>query len=136
MQFMPMWNRGTIFKTCIALVSCDYVRDLLRCRCKRPQFSGGLQPRAARAKQARLSSATINYDMVRPLHDAWRGYIAGITSGDAPVPERLLHADYHGCLLTVAEARNPIYAGITGIVAKVTANTLQIVAPSNRLHGA
>ena len=57
--------------------------------------------------------------------------------GGAPgdMEQRLLHADYHGAMLTVSRAADARWAGRAGIVAKVTANTFQLVSADDRLHG-
>ncbi|KAL4234044.1 RNase P/RNase MRP complex subunit [Mactra antiquata] len=78
-----------------------------------------------------------------PLHKMWQEYMMAsldIKRYNLPNPgpkkennERLLKADYHGCMITVRKTKCPSLLGQSGIVLMETKNTFKIVTKDNKL---
>ncbi len=69
-----------------------------------------------------------------PLHTLWTQYISELLKNCQDLEARLLAADYHGCILTISEAANPIHAGLTGLVIKDSAHSFTIVTQADRTY--
>ncbi|TPX69317.1 hypothetical protein SpCBS45565_g02502 [Spizellomyces sp. 'palustris'] len=70
------------------------------------------------------------YALYVPLHNLWQGYINDLfdkSSQPGVILPRMMKADYHGALLTVAKSKCPTYIGISGIVIKETENMFYII---------
>ncbi|KND05125.1 uncharacterized protein SPPG_00795 [Spizellomyces punctatus DAOM BR117] len=70
------------------------------------------------------------YALYVPLHNLWQGYINDLfdkSSQPGIILPRMMKADYHGALLTVAKSKCPTYIGISGIVIKETENMFYII---------
>ncbi|KAI0223499.1 Ribonuclease P protein subunit p29 [Lamellibrachia satsuma] len=87
-----------------------------------------------------IQPAQQRYDMYVPLHELWNDYIRDLLKFDKAteksfptLEERLLKADYHGCIITVTRAKCPSLVGACGIVLQETKNTLRIIAKDDRL---
>lgn len=107
---------------------------------RRPQLQAAskLLPRAARAKLTELPAGGIQHAALLPLHQAWARYCRALLAPAAADAGRcaalLLQADLHGAEVTVvASSSHPSQVGVTGLVAKATAHTLQLVTPGDRL---
>ncbi|XP_060596720.1 ribonuclease P protein subunit p29-like [Ruditapes philippinarum] len=78
-----------------------------------------------------------------PLHRLWQDYmrdILDISRYSSEVAgqkkennERLLKADYHGCMIVVRQTRCPSLQGLSGIVLMETRNTFKIVTKDNKI---
>ncbi|KAI6186985.1 Ribonuclease P protein subunit p29 [Aphelenchoides besseyi] len=76
----------------------------------------------------------LKYEDLTDLYKLWCGYfeeIVKLTNGG--LDQRLLKADYHGCLLRVADASNPSQIGLHGIVAHESRNTFQMVTRKDKV---
>jgi ribonuclease P protein subunit POP4 len=78
----------------------------------------------------------IRFEDVAFLNESWQAYMQQLTTGNSsslssPVfLEKLLKADFHGCILSVEASRNPLLVGIKGIVLEECANSF-LLLPSN-----
>ncbi|XP_014670531.1 PREDICTED: ribonuclease P protein subunit p29-like [Priapulus caudatus] len=85
------------------------------------------------------STARQTYRTHVPLHTLWRGYMRSLLQLEpsralaADAQHRLLKADYHGCVLTVARSRCPSLVGVAGIVLQETRCTWRLVTREDRL---
>lgn len=78
-----------------------------------------------------------------PLHNLWRDYMQDLLDFErfeSPDPnhmrdnnERLLKADYHGCLLVVRRSKCPSLIGTAGIVLMDTRNTFKIITREDKI---
>lgn len=75
------------------------------------------------------------YSEFVPLYDLWKDYFTSCYGKKDPekADDRLLKADYHGCLLLVETAVNASQVGIRGIVVRESRNTFLIITPDDRL---
>ncbi|KAG0308437.1 RNase P/RNase MRP complex subunit [Dissophora globulifera] len=75
------------------------------------------------------------YDLFMPLHELWKGYMEELFGSTNPLAftQKLLKADFHGAIITVARSKCPTYIGASGIVAQETENVFKIITPSNKL---
>ncbi|KAF9089323.1 RNase P/RNase MRP complex subunit [Mortierella sp. GBA35] len=76
------------------------------------------------------------YELFEPLHQLWKGYVEELFGNANPVgfTQKLLKADFHGAIITVARSKCPSYIGTTGIVAQETENVFKIITPTNALR--
>ncbi|KAF9928193.1 RNase P/RNase MRP complex subunit [Mortierella antarctica] len=76
------------------------------------------------------------YNLFLPLHQLWKGYVEELFGSSNPVAftQKLLKADFHGAIITVARSKCPTYVGTSGIVAQETENVFKIITPSNALR--
>ncbi|KAG0208834.1 RNase P/RNase MRP complex subunit [Mortierella sp. GBA30] len=76
------------------------------------------------------------YELFLPLHELWKGYVEELFGSANPVAftQKLLKADFHGAIITVARSKCPTYIGASGIVAQETENVFKIITPSNALR--
>lgn len=78
-----------------------------------------------------------------PLHRLWQGYMRDLldikrfeakTAGPKKENyERLLKADYHGCMIVVRKSRCPSLLGVAGIILMETRNTFKIISKDNKI---
>ncbi|VDD95729.1 unnamed protein product [Enterobius vermicularis] len=73
------------------------------------------------------------YEQFEPLYRLWCDYYGSLLNLSGTVDDRLLKADYHGCLFLVSDASNPSQIGLNGIVVKETRHTFQIITRKNKL---
>ena len=69
------------------------------------------------------------------LHKLWNAYMARVvSSGPAPdVLRRVLRADLHGAVATVARSSSPSLVGACGVVIRVGKQAVDVVTTSNKL---
>uniref|UniRef100_A0A0R3RGT1 Ribonuclease P protein subunit p29 n=1 Tax=Elaeophora elaphi TaxID=1147741 RepID=A0A0R3RGT1_9BILA len=76
----------------------------------------------------------LKYSQFEPLYELWCDYFSTLVEGSGgQLDARVLKADYHGCLLMVAEAANPSQAGLCGIVTRETRQTFILITKQDRL---
>ncbi|CAG9539033.1 unnamed protein product [Cercopithifilaria johnstoni] len=76
----------------------------------------------------------LKYSQFEPLYELWCDYFSTLVDGSGgQLDARVLKADYHGCLLMVAEAANPSQVGICGIVTRETRQTFMLITKQDRL---
>ncbi|VDK81521.1 unnamed protein product [Litomosoides sigmodontis] len=76
----------------------------------------------------------LKYAQFEPLYELWCDYFSTLVAGPgSQLDVRVLKADYHGCLLMVAEAANPAQVGICGIVTRETRQTFMLITKEDRL---
>ncbi len=80
-----------------------------------------------------LSPYNCRYADLLPLHELWKDYMRSVLTGGELKDERLLKADYHGCLVHVTRARTASQVGIHGILVRESRNTFLLVTPSDRV---
>lgn len=83
------------------------------------------------------------FDGYVSMHRLWQDYMRDLldmTRFEATTPgpkkenhERLLKADYHGCMIVVRKSRCPPLIGVAGIVLMETRNTFKIVTKDNKI---
>ena len=69
-----------------------------------------------------------------PLHTLWTNYISELLKNCQDCEARLLAADFHGCILTVFQAANPIHPGLTGVVIKDSGRSFTVVTDADRTY--
>uniref|UniRef100_A0A915AY63 Ribonuclease P protein subunit p29 n=1 Tax=Parascaris univalens TaxID=6257 RepID=A0A915AY63_PARUN len=76
----------------------------------------------------------LKYTQFVALYEMWCEYFRGLLNATTKrADERILKADFHGCLLMVTDASNPSQIGLHGIVARETRHTLQLITKMDRL---
>ncbi|VDK76637.1 unnamed protein product [Onchocerca ochengi] len=79
----------------------------------------------------------LKYSQFEPLYELWCDYFSTLVDGSGGQWDaRVLKADYHGCMLMVAEAANPVQIGICGIVTRETRQTFMLITKQDRLLSA
>lgn len=79
------------------------------------------------------------YELFLPLHELWKQYIRDLCNGLKPesnpqtIQQRLLKADFHGAILTVARSKCPSYVGTTGILVQEMKHVFKIITKEDRL---
>ncbi|KAM4639582.1 ribonuclease P protein subunit p29 [Amazona ochrocephala] len=79
------------------------------------------------------------YAIFLPLHQLWKQYIRDLCHGLRPesqpyvVQSKLLKADLHGAIITVAKSKCPSYVGITGIVLQEFKRVFKIITKEDKL---
>ncbi|XP_043937605.1 ribonuclease P protein subunit p29 isoform X3 [Protopterus annectens] len=79
------------------------------------------------------------YELFLPLHELWKQYIRDLCGGLKPnaqplmVQSKLLKADFHGALITVAKSRCPSYVGATGIILQEMKHIFKIITKDDKL---
>ncbi|KAF8943041.1 RNase P/RNase MRP complex subunit [Haplosporangium gracile] len=76
------------------------------------------------------------YELFEPLHQLWKGYVEELFGNANPLAftQKLLKADFHGAIITVARSKCPTFIGVSGIVAQETENVFKIITPNNALR--
>nr|XP_057934653.1 ribonuclease P protein subunit p29 [Doryrhamphus excisus] len=100
----------------------------------------GLNARQKRAmKIFHIKPEHQRYELFLPLHDLWRQYIIDLCGGLNPksnplsVQQKLLKADFHGAIMTVARSKCPSYVGTTGIVIQEFKNVFKFITKQDQL---
>lgn len=79
------------------------------------------------------------YEIFLPLHELWKQYITDLCNGLRPdaqpqmIQTKLLKADLHGALVTVAKSKCPSYVGITGIILQEMKHVFKIITKEDKL---
>uniref|UniRef100_A0A8C7CXB9 Ribonuclease P protein subunit p29 n=2 Tax=Oncorhynchus TaxID=8016 RepID=A0A8C7CXB9_ONCKI len=79
------------------------------------------------------------YELFLPLHELWEQYIRDLCNGLKPesnpqtIQQRLLKADFHGAILTVARSKCPSYVGTTGILVQEMKHVFKIITKEDKL---
>ncbi|XP_069724710.1 ribonuclease P protein subunit p29 [Phaenicophaeus curvirostris] len=79
------------------------------------------------------------YAIFLPLHELWKQYIRDLCHGLRPdtqphvVQSKLLKADLHGAIVTVAKSKCPSYIGITGIILQEFKHVFKIITKEDKL---
>lgn len=85
------------------------------------------------ARQLRTDKPQLTYNDYTFMNTLWRQYVAELmkdATNEESILQRLLTADYHGCVIRVAEAKNRSLLDKEGIVIQETKNVLVIVDKS------
>ncbi|XP_054626847.1 ribonuclease P protein subunit p29 [Dunckerocampus dactyliophorus] len=100
----------------------------------------GLNARQKRAlKIFHIKPEHQRYELFLPLHDLWRQYIIDLCGGLNPtsnplsVQQKLLKADFHGAIMTVARSKCPSYVGTTGIVIQEFKHVFKIITKQDQM---
>ncbi|CAL1278863.1 unnamed protein product [Larinioides sclopetarius] len=88
----------------------------------------------------KLDPATTKFKTFIPVHELWKQYMQKMLQLRVPLPEdlsgiyqKLLKADYHGCMLVVASSVCHTYIGIRGIVVQETKNVFRLITEEDKL---
>ena len=82
------------------------------------------------AQQIRTTELQTNYKNYLFMNDLWKQYITELlkdTKNNESILQRIITADYHGCLIRVVKAKNQTLIGKKGIVIQETKNMFIIV---------
>jgi ribonuclease P protein subunit POP4 len=85
------------------------------------------------ARQVRSTELQTNYTNYIFMNDLWKQYIAELVKdikNDEAILQRMIAADYHGCLIRVVQAKNQSLIGKEGIIIQETRNMFIIVEKS------
>jgi ribonuclease P protein subunit POP4 len=85
------------------------------------------------AKQLRTTNLQIDYKNYIFMNDLWKQYISELlkdATNNETILQRILTADYHGCLIHVVKAKNQSLIGKEGIIIQETKNIFIIVEKS------
>jgi ribonuclease P protein subunit POP4 len=93
-----------------------------------------------RAGGIKATMAGVKYSQFEPLYELWCGYFAKLleevtSKGTGRLDDRILRADYQGCLLRVADAPNPTQVGLNGIVVRESKQTFEMVTRLDKIIG-
>ncbi|KAI6218008.1 Ribonuclease P protein subunit p29 [Aphelenchoides fujianensis] len=87
-----------------------------------------------RAAGGKAAFKEFKYAELLDLYKLWCGYFQDVVElMTGPADPRLLKADFHGCLLRVAQAANPSQIGLHGIVVHESRNTFQMVTKKDKI---
>uniref|UniRef100_A0A0N5AUU0 Ribonuclease P protein subunit p29 n=1 Tax=Syphacia muris TaxID=451379 RepID=A0A0N5AUU0_9BILA len=75
----------------------------------------------------------LKYKQFEPLYQLWLEYYESLMNLAAYPDDRLLKADYHGCLFMVTDALNPSQIGLAGILIRETRHTFQLITKADKL---
>ncbi|KAL6336360.1 hypothetical protein AAG906_014530 [Vitis piasezkii] len=77
------------------------------------------------------------YDIFKPMHDMWKGYIMQLlkNTGKNQLVQPLLSADLHGAIILVVECKIAAFNGVSGIMIRETAETLGIITQDDKFRG-
>ncbi|GIY39994.1 ribonuclease P protein subunit p29 [Caerostris darwini] len=88
----------------------------------------------------KLDPKTTKYENFLPIHKLWCQYIQKMLNLRESLPEdlsgiyqKLLKADYHGCMLVVLSSVCHTYVGTKGIVIQETKNVFRLVDEEDKL---
>jgi ribonuclease P protein subunit POP4 len=82
------------------------------------------------ARQLRTKEIQTDYNNYIFMNDLWKQYIAELlkdTTNNDAILQRIITADYHGCLIRVVKAKNQSLIGKEGIIIQETKNIFVIV---------
>ncbi|XP_029577720.1 ribonuclease P protein subunit p29 isoform X3 [Salmo trutta] len=107
---------------------------------KKKKRAKGLNAKQRREmKVFQLKPEHQKYELFLPLHELWKQYIRDLCNGLKPesnpqtIQQRLLKADFHGAILTVARSKCPSYVGTTGILVQEMKHVFKIITKEDRL---
>ncbi|KAI1728818.1 ribonuclease P protein subunit p29 [Ditylenchus destructor] len=75
----------------------------------------------------------LKYASFESLYELWCGYYGALLEQMKKADERLLKADYHGCLLRVEDALNKSQIGQNGIVIHESKYTFQMITRKDKV---
>ncbi|TKR92711.1 hypothetical protein L596_007310 [Steinernema carpocapsae] len=76
----------------------------------------------------------LKYEQFQPIYELWCEYFAKLTGGSEGTPDdRMIRADYHGCLLMVSDSPCQSLVGKLGIVVHETRRTFQLITKSDKV---
>ncbi|GIZ02924.1 ribonuclease P protein subunit p29 [Caerostris extrusa] len=88
----------------------------------------------------KLDPKTTKYETFLPIHKLWGQYMQKMLNLRESLPEdlsgiyqKLLKADYHGCMLVVLSSVCHTYVGTKGIVVQETKNVFRLVDEEDKL---
>ncbi|XP_035226441.1 ribonuclease P protein subunit p29-like isoform X2 [Stegodyphus dumicola] len=88
----------------------------------------------------KVDPQTTKFSTFIPVHELWKKYMQGILQLKEILPDdlsniyqKLLKADYHGCMLVVASSVCPNYVGARGIVVQETRNVFRLITEENKI---
>ncbi|KAL1007117.1 hypothetical protein UPYG_G00082250 [Umbra pygmaea] len=90
-------------------------------------------------KVFQLKPENQKYELFLPLHELWKQYIRDLCNGLKPdsnpqnIQQKLLKADFHGAVLTVAKSKCPSYVGTTGILVQEMKHVFKIITMEDKL---
>jgi len=82
------------------------------------------------AQQLRTTKFSIEYNNYLFMNNLWKQYITELlkdTTNNDTILQRILTADYHGCLIHVVQAKNQSLIGKEGIIIQETKNIFVII---------
>jgi ribonuclease P protein subunit POP4 len=82
------------------------------------------------ARQLRTTELKIDYKNYLFMNNLWKQYITELlkgTTSNESILQRIVTADYHGCLIRVVQAKNQSLVGKEGIIIQETKNIFVIV---------
>ncbi|XP_045068975.1 ribonuclease P protein subunit p29-like [Coregonus clupeaformis] len=107
---------------------------------KKKKRTKGLNAKQRREmKVFQLKPEHQKYELFLPLHELWKQYIRDLCNGLKPesnpqtIQQRLLKADFHGAILTVARSKCPSYVGTTGILVQEMKHVFKIITKEDKL---
>ncbi|KAK0426144.1 hypothetical protein QR680_009554 [Steinernema hermaphroditum] len=74
----------------------------------------------------------LKYSQFQSIYELWCAYFSSLI-GDITPDERMIKADYHGCLLIVSDSPCRNLIGRVGIVIHETRRTFQIITKQDRV---
>ncbi|KAG8177791.1 hypothetical protein JTE90_017652 [Oedothorax gibbosus] len=88
----------------------------------------------------KLDPTTTKFHTFVPIHELWKQYMHSMLQLKDPLPsdlsntyQKLLKADYHGCMLVVVSSNCPNYVGKSGIVIQETKNVFKLVSKEDKI---
>ncbi|XP_010889720.1 ribonuclease P protein subunit p29 [Esox lucius] len=118
-------------------VILDYCRKKEKKTKKKTKVLSAKQRRQMKVFQ--LKPEHQKYELFLPLHELWKQYIRDLCNGlkaesnPQTVQQRLLKADFHGAVLTVARSKCPSYIGATGILVQEMKHVFKIITAEDKL---
>ncbi|KAH7684628.1 ribonuclease P protein subunit p29 [Aphelenchoides avenae] len=81
-----------------------------------------------------LKKKDLKYADFEPLYQLWSEYFSSLMTNIRSKPdERLLKADFHGCILRVSHSQNPSQIGLHGIVIHESRFTFQMITKADKV---
>lgn len=133
-------------------ISCSQLEDVLQRKAVMLQYTRERKRRRRKSRAAGLNAEERRvlrvfqlkpehqkYELFLPLHQLWTHYITDLCNGLKPdsnpqvLQQKLLKADFHGCVLTVVRSKCPSYVGSSGILVQELKHVFKIITKENRL---
>ncbi|KAH3849884.1 ribonuclease P protein subunit p29-like [Dreissena polymorpha] len=130
-----------------ALEHKAHVLDSVRKKWQKPEKGKGRNRLSVNDRRKlnifELKAEGLRFEDYLPLHRLWQDYMRSIldlSRYNSTDPnhsklnnERLLKADFHGCLVVVRKTKCPSLLGLAGIVLMETKNMVKIIAKDNKI---
>ncbi|GFR00646.1 ribonuclease P protein subunit p29 [Trichonephila clavata] len=88
----------------------------------------------------KLDPQSTKFQTFIPIHELWKQYMQRMLQLKEPLPcdlsgiyQKLLKADYHGCLLVVVSSACHNYVGSKGIVIQETKNVFRLITEEDKI---